>query len=358
MGNRSSKVSELADSGLAEIVWLQTSFIGDIVLTTAAMALAKQMWPNRRQHLITTKVGAQILRDAPELASCHVFDKTGKGTWAAMSAVKRSLVASLGGRKAILLRAHRSTRSMLLARTLGLPEITYKESSLSSLAWRRVSRVAVFHEAHRLAMLLEPLGVPRAEICGAMPKLQALALDEESDWQRELKKHQGPIVAVAPGSVWGTKRWLPTHFAELIQRFSQIPTAKVVLLGSSAELDVAHEIAAILGSSTDILNLVGKTSLDDMRRIFPRTRLLIANDSSPVHYASAFGVPTVAIFGATIPAMGFGPLAEGSRTVGVDLSCRPCSDHGPQVCPRGHFQCMRNLTVDEVWSACRQVLGM
>ena len=353
VSNNCSRVSDDAD-----LVWLQTGFIGDIVLTTGAMALAKERWPKRRQHLITTKVGAQILRDAPELDSCHVFDKTGANTWSAMRAVKKSLRGVLAGRSAVLLRAHRSTRSMLLARTLGLPEVTFRESSLASLAWCRVPRVAVFHEAHRLAMLLEPLGVPRLDICGAMPRLQPLALDDGIDWQRDLGQHQGPIIAVAPGSVWGTKRWLPEYFADLIRRLTAIPEAKVILLGSAAESSVAHEITRLLGELPQVVNLVGKTSLADMRRILPRAQLLVANDSSPIHYASALGIPTVAIFGATIPQMGFGPLAKGSQTVGVDVSCRPCSDHGPQVCPLGHFACMKDLRVDAVWDACRQVLGM
>lgn len=342
----------------ADLVWLQTSFIGDIVLTTGAMALAKKRWPQRRQHLITTKIGAQILRDAPELTSCHVFDKAGADAWRAMRSVKKSVTEALAGREAVLLRAHRSTRSMLLARSLGLPEITYEESSFASLAKRRVPRVAVFHEAQRLALLLEPLGMPRLDICGVMPKLLPLALDHGVAWQHELDQHQGSVVAVAPGSVWGTKRWLPEHFAALIARLAAIPTIKILLIGSAAESSVADDIMKQLGPIPQVLNLVGKTSLDDMRRLLPRAQLLVANDSSPVHYASALGIPTVAIFGATIPAMGFGPLAKGSQSVGIDVNCRPCSDHGPQVCPRSHFKCMRDLSVDAVWATCRQVLSI
>jgi len=247
---------------------------------------------------------------------------------------------------------------MLLARTLGLPEITYQESSFASLAKRLVPRVAVFHETQRLALLLEPLGVSRQDICGAMPKLLPLALDHGVTWQHELSQHRGSVIAVAPGSVWGTKRWLPEHFAALIARFATLPATKILLIGSAAESPVADAIMEQLGIVPQVLNLVGKTSLDDMRRLLPRAQLLVANDSSPVHYASALGIPTVALFGATIPAMGFGPLAKGSQTVGVDMNCRPCSDHGPQVCPRGHFKCMRDLSVDVVWATCSQVLSI
>ena len=66
-----------------------------------------------------------------------------------------------------------------------------------------------------------------------------------------------------------------------------------------------------------ILDLVGKTNLDDLRGVYPRLSAIVSNDSSPIHYASAFNVSTVAIFGATASAMGFGPLADESSVVEI-----------------------------------------
>ena len=343
-----------------DLVWLQTGFIGDIVLTTAAMALAKICWPHKDQHLITTKVGAQILADAPELKSCLVFDKAGTSMMRATNQVRRDLKKVIpAGRKAILLQAHRSPRSTILARSLGLPVVSYEESSGAWMSWQRVPRVAVLHEAHRIALLLEPLGISREKIVKALPALVPLPLTPEIPWHRNIMGHGGRIVAVAPGSVWGTKRWLPEYFAELTRVLLAADGTMVVFVGSPAESEIASQIVAMLGdsqSSLKLLNLVGKTSLEDLRRVLPRCSLLVANDSSPIHYASALGVPTVAIFGATVPGMGFAPLAPKSSVVGVELDCRPCSDHGPQRCPLEHFRCMRTLSVEQVAAACRRVM--
>ena len=347
-------------TGQFDLIWLQTGFIGDIVLTTAAMALAKTCWPDKDQHLITTKVGAQILADAPELKSCIVFDKTGAGVVHGINWVRREVKKVVPkGRQAILLQAHRSPRSAILARVLGLPVVSYEESSGAWMSWQRVPRVAVLHEAHRIALLLEPLGVTREKILTALPSLLPLPLESEMPWQRQVMEHGGRIVAVAPGSVWGTKRWLPEYFAELTRQLLAAGETMVVFVGSPAESGIAAQIVAMLEDvprRSNLLNLVGQTSLEDLRRVLPRCSLLVANDSSPIHYASALGVPTVAIFGATVPGMGFGPLAPKSSVVGVELDCRPCSDHGPQRCPLDHFRCMRTLSVEQVAAACQWVI--
>ena len=90
--------------------------------------------------------------------------------------------------------------------------------------------------------------------------------------------------------------------------------------------------------------------------LIERCAALVTNDSAPLHLASAMGTPTVAIFGATVPAFGFGPLAARraiAETAG--LECRPCSSHGPQVCPLGHFKCMKELDAQRVLDAVHAV---
>jgi heptosyltransferase-2 len=82
--------------------------------------------------------------------------------------------------------------------------------------------------------------------------------------------------------------------------------------------------------------------------------VLVTNDSAPLHLATAVGTPVVALFGPTVPAQGFGP--RGARDVALGhegLACRPCSAHGPQVCPLLHHRCMRELAVETVLAAVR-----
>jgi heptosyltransferase-2 len=78
----------------------------------------------------------------------------------------------------------------------------------------------------------------------------------------------------------------------------------------------------------------------------------VTNDSAPLHFAQAVETPTVAIFGSTVPGFGFGPRGPRDQVVELGgLECRPCSAHGPPVCPLGHHRCMRDLDVDRVLAA-------
>jgi heptosyltransferase-2 len=98
-----------------------------------------------------------------------------------------------------------------------------------------------------------------------------------------------------------------------------------------------------------VLDATGKLPLLASAELIGRCVALVTNDSAPQHLASAMGVPTVSIFGPTVPEFGFGPLAAGSRTVGHPaLACRPCDAHGPRRCPLGHWRCMRELSADDV----------
>ena len=239
-----------------------------------------------------------------------------------------------------------------------------------------VDRVMPFHESARIAMLLEPLGLCREKILAARPQLtrsvempagpegviskpsQALPSGLSETFSSGLS---GPLrrIAIAPGSVWGTKRWIPERFARLgLELLAKVPGARIVLMGSPDEVELCAAIARKISNPSRVENLCGKILLKDLPQAFAGFELVITNDSSPVHFAGAVNVATVAIFGATIPQFGFAPLAQHSRVVqSGPLPCRPCSDHGPQVCPKEHFRCMKDISVDQVLAACIDLLN-
>jgi heptosyltransferase-2 len=164
----------------------------------------------------------------------------------------------------------------------------------------------------------------------------------------------GPLVALAPGSVWATKRW--PYYAELARRLAAAD-ARLVVVGGGADGPLAGAIAAACPPGT-VLDATGRLSLLASAELLGRCGALVTNDSAPQHLASAAGVPTLTIFGPTVPEFGFGPLAPGSRTVGhAALACRPCDRHGPQRCPLGHWRCMRELSPDDVARAALALLG-
>jgi heptosyltransferase-2 len=160
-----------------------------------------------------------------------------------------------------------------------------------------------------------------------------------------------PIIALAPGSVWATKRW--PYFAELARALRDV--ARIVVIGSDADRALAAEIVgATKGQAVDA---TGRLSLLASADLIGRAALLVTNDSAPLHLASAMNTPTIAVFGPTVPEFGFGPLADSSTVVGRDdLACRPCDRHGPQKCPLGHWRCMREISPEQVAQLARRLI--
>lgn len=334
------------------LIWLQTAFLGDMILTSAAITLAKKHFPQKKNILISSAMGCAALKNCPSLDFSISVEKRGINFFKDIHNLPKQL-AQLGvnPKRAILLRVHRSPRSALIALKLGIFCIGYRQTAFCCIQDISIERIAVWHEAQRIACLLEPLGVSREAIQDARPSLQKLPAIK--DWHFEISHYSKPMVGLACGSVWQTKRWPIEYFVAVAISLAQRGLG-VVLLGSEQDRGLADQIELAMSEKNlnkDLFNLVGKSDLNDLCFVVPQLCLLISNDSAPLHFASAFSIPTLALFGPTTEAMGFGPLAPHSMSLGVDLPCRPCGLHGQNACPLGHFQCMKNLQVEQVLKA-------
>jgi heptosyltransferase-2 len=330
---------------------VQTGFLGDMVLTTPLLVRLAARGP---VHVVATPASAPLLAGHPAVASVLVYDKRGADRGAAgVWRLARALRAT-GAHRAYL--AQGSVRSAALAALAGIPErVGFATSAGRWLYSHRVPYRAALHHAQRVWLLAGP--GPDPEAPPLRPTLVPGAADAEAA-DRLLAgaglRATGPLLALAPGSAWGTKRWpaYPALAAALAEaaRWRDMP---LVVLGASADAPLAAAIAAARPpGGAPVLDATGRLSLLGTAALLARCAALVSNDSLPVHLASAMGTPTVALFGPTVPGMGFGPLAPASVAVGHPaLPCRPCHAHGPHRCPLGHFRCMRDLPVAAVLDA-------
>jgi len=104
-----------------------------------------------------------------------------------------------------------------------------------------------------------------------------------------------------------------------------------------------------------MINLAGKTSLRQMMALVKSCRVLLTNDSGPMHVAAALGTPVVAIFGSTSPEL-TGPGQPGDARHRVLTSAAPCSPCFRRTCPID-FRCMTAITVDQVMGALTAILS-
>lgn len=174
--------------------------------------------------------------------------------------------------------------------------------------------------------------------------------DEEKGWAlRKLDSiglsGQRYLVGFAPGAAFGpAKRWPPEQFAGLADRLIGALGADVLIFGSEAEKPLAEEIAGAMKHTPIIL--AGETSLRELLSLMAGCRLIVANNSGPMHLAAAMGIPLIAIFGST-DERATGPLGTRVRIVKKGVECSPC---GRRECPID-FRCMMDLSVEEVYRA-------
>lgn len=323
---------------------VQTSFLGDVVLTTPLIA---ELATRGAVDVVVTPAAAPLLANNPDVRRVIIYDK--RTADAGLGGFRRTAVRLRAGfDRAAAPRAHiaqRSLRSGALALLAGCRErVGFRQSPGGPLYTHRVLYRDDLHHAERLWRLAFPADdAPRASAEQLRPRLYPGAAEVEAVDALLAPLGGAPFIALAPGSVWGTKRW--PYYAELAQRIGS--GRAVVVIGAAAD---AEHAAAIRRAAADrVVDAAGHLSLLGSAELIRRAELLVTNDSAPLHLASATGTPTVAIFGPTVPAFGFGPLADRSAVAGHEgLPCRPCHKHGPQRCPLTHWRCMRELTPDYV----------
>lgn len=322
---------------------IQTAFLGDVVLTTPLLSLlAERHGP---VDVVTTSAAATLLETHPAVRSVIRYDKYGTDRgWRGMKKLALELRAR---RYASVYLPHRSVRSAVLAMLSGARERVGFAGSAAALTYsRRVSRPSTGHEVERLLTL-----------AGSAPSAPRVSLGlTASDYATAdawLATHgvSPRFIALAPGSIWGTKRW--PYYAELAAGLDR----PCVVVGGAGDRSLADAIVAAAPGRT--VSSAGELTLRASAALIQRAAVLVTNDSAPLHLATAVGTPIVALFGPTVPAFGFGPRQPGDLTLGHDgLACRPCSKHGPETCPLGHHRCMRELAVETVAAALAAITSV
>ncbi len=347
------------------ILLIQTAFIGDVVLTTPMIAALRKLQPEAKITVMVNPGAAALLRSSPDVDQVMVLDKKKShksplGMWR-MSREIRARKFDL------LLSPHQSHRTSFLAWFSGIPtRYGYSTAGMARRAYNHLlERPMDEPEIRRLLRFLD-------DALGPLPfePSEQLRLHETEDSSREaaeiindLFQPVAPIL-MAPSSIWPTKRWTPWRFAELAGILVETYKVPVLLVGSPADSPVAEQVVQYVNElhpawiRDRVLNICGKTSLLGLYSLMTRSRLLVSNDSAPVHFACAAGIPVTAIFGPTVPALGYAPIAPRSIVAEkLDLDCRPCGTHGAKVCPLGHFRCMKELQAVDVMEKVKRVMA-
>jgi heptosyltransferase-2 len=163
------------------------------------------------------------------------------------------------------------------------------------------------------------------------------------------------FIAIAPGSVWETKRYPKEQYVEIIKNLINRDET-VILIGGGDDRAICEDIAD--NFNENVKNFAGELSVIETIYLLKNSKLLITNDSAPTHMGMCADIPVITIFCSTVSEIGFYPFNKKSSCLSFDsLDCKPCGIHGYKKCPLKSFDCGKKLLPDEVLAEAYKIIN-
>jgi heptosyltransferase-2 len=332
-----------------------TNWIGDGVMSLPALHALRARFPKAEIVLVTKPWVSELYWHLPAVSRQIVYNPEGehagpRGFWRLVRGLREE-------RFDAALLFQNAFHAAWMAWCARVPvRVGYSRDGRSRLLTDAVEvppPAAYGHQAYYYLHLLFRAGL----IDKPQPVREIRLVLEEAERARAAKHLQrlglqGPrfLVGINPGAFYGpAKRWLLHRYALLADRLIGAFHADVLIFGSHAERPLAEEIARAMKHMPVIL--AGETSLRQLMALLAQCRLVVSNDSGPMHLAAALGLPLVAIFGSTNE-RATGSVGPRTRVVKHVVACSPC---GWRECPID-FRCMQGVTVEDVSRAATKLV--
>jgi len=316
-----------------ELLIRSSNWLGDAVMGIPAVEACKAGRPDVRITMLTPEKLAPLWRRVSAVDEV-IGIKPGESP--------RQLAQRIGRKFDAAILFPNSLRSALEARALGIDRIVGYPGH-----WRRrllhqcprFSPASGGHQADRFLRLVEYCGAPVPPAGASFPRRASVP----SGWP--------PRIGVCPGAEYGpAKRWPAERFSAAMQELQRTTPCEWIIFGVGGDAPAAREIENRCGFP--VHNVAGKTTLDGLMDELSACDALLTNDTGTMHLAAFLGVPTVAIFGSTEPAL-TAPLGDFHRVLRHKVECSPCFK---RECPID-FRCMTSIEPAEAAASLREVLG-
>lgn len=327
------------------------SSIGDVVLTEPVVAALRSARPGSEIGFAVKAQFRDLVAGNRDISVVHALKGSSLLDLASLCREVRSR------RYTAVVDLHANLRSALIARLSMAPLVSVYHKRDPGVWYgvrmaRRPFRAAK-RTVDRYLSALEPLGI-HAERARARFHVAPRDAAWAESYLSGRGLRSGAFVVVAPGAVWGTKRWPAEGYGMVVRELFLETGLPAVLVGSATELGLCRAVAAGAGSCARVACAAGEATIGGTAAIIAGAALYIGNDSGLTHIATALGTPTVAIFGPTDPGQfDF----SGHAVVFADLACSACSFFGSDRCRLGHWECMRSIRPEGVLRAARGLLA-
>lgn len=336
------------------ILLIRLDRIGDVVLSLPVAQALRQAYPHAFIAMMVRAECADVVRGHPAVDDVILYKKehSHRSPWKSARFAWR--LRSHGFDTALVL--HPSNRSHWIPWLAGIPvRIGYARKSPWLLTHRVPHRKqeGAKHEAEYTFELLSVFG-----IAAPAPQPVVAVRPEARERIDAMLAAAGVrpgdlLVAVHPSASCASKRWPAERFAEVANRLAEERGTKICLIASAADAPAVAQAAQAMRHPA--LNFAGRLSLSELAALLARCRLLISNDSGPVHIAAGVGTQVVDIFGRNergLSPVRWGPLGDGHVVLQREVGCATCLAHKCDI----KFLCLTALAVDDVYRAALSVL--
>lgn len=318
---------------------IQTAFIGDVVLSTALIEKIAQHYPNATIDFLVRDGNQSLLHNNPHLNKVLVWKKKKRKYYHLLQLLKE--IRKERYSKVINVQRYFAT-GLLTAFSKAEERIGFNKNPLSFLFDKSIQHHShsTEHEIERNNHLIEHFTNSQK----SFPKLYP----SHSDYNSIATYSQETYINIFPTSVWFTKQLPESKWIDFIHQLPENFT--VYLLGGKENKQACEELQSKC-SHKKVVVLAGKLSFLESCALMEKATMNYANDSAPLHFASALNAPITAIYCSTAPVLGFTPLSIKSYIVETKetLSCKPCNDHGKKSCPKGHFKCGNTISSTQLF---------
>lgn len=333
-----------------KILVIQTAFLGDAILTLPMIQKLKEIFPGSLIDVISIPQTKEVFENSPYVDNVYSYDKKGNqksifNLFAFSKELKQKNYTCLYS-------PHRSFRTSILVYLLNVEKsFGFDNASINFVYKKTIKYDNRMHEVSR-NLKLTGMNIEK-ENWKVLPviKNSPVAVIKIDNLIKDIKN---PIVTIAPGSVWRTKKYPEEHF-EIISKHLIEKNYFVIFIGGQADFEICERLSNQLNEKS--LNCAGKLSIVESIELLKRSILLICNDSAPTHMGMAADIPVLTIYCSTVPEFGFSPYNRGSSSLSLDgLKCKPCGIHGRNSCPIKTFDCGLKLTPEKVIQKVEEIL--
>lgn len=314
---------------IKRILVITLSNVGDVILTTPVVRTLAKEFPGSRIDVMVGPRAKEVFEKDPRVSKLIIYDKH----------------ISIGEKRRLQLKLKKLHYDLIVdIRNTIFPLLIgpkYRTGTIQRFP------AEISHSKARHLYRLQSLGISNL----SEPAYVHVPEEDEGYAERILKELSlgGDFIVISPGARSHLKRWTVEGFAHVADRLRKECGAEVLFIGQGEDDAIISDVMSRMKQRPH--NIAGRTNIRQLAHILKRSKLLITNDSAPLHLGCAVGTKVLAIFGPTDPKK-YGPTGEFDAFISKKLFCSPCE----KAACGYNYECMTLITPDEVFETARMML--